>query len=391
MSLALQIMVATGMAGAPDPGAPETKQDEAAPQPSSFEHARPEAPLQGPGRDDEATAVRLVWDAPPSCSDESSMQARLDETMRLTLEDEPASRSRWVIARVRKEESGWSLRLWVPAEGVLSERSLSESSCEELERATLTIVAMLMPPVMIVPESTTPPPKAEDFNPGAELEPLGAEGLDALIGDPEPEPPPPPDPGGPDMEPPPASQLWGAIGFAGGGGRGEMPVAGGGGRITAALVFPVARLEFSGSYWRSRTVGLSLTELARARYSFVSAMVRGCGAPNLTDRIELSVCGGVEAGSVMANVDGAALLHGAGQPAVLVNVSTGLHVALLPTVVLTFGAETWIAALKARHRAFEGQLPDTRRLGWRMLAGVEFRFGGRRKARAFESRGKAST
>ncbi len=167
-----------------------------------------------------------------------------------------------------------------------------------------------------------------------------------------------------------------------------MPIGGGMGRITAALVWPNARLEFQGNYAGSRSVGLALAPQARARYSFVSGAVRGCGAPSLSERIEVSVCGGFEAGSVFANVDGAALLHGAGQPAVLLDVSGALHVVLVPTVALTFGAETWIATLKAQHRALEGNLPRTRRLGWRMLGGIEFRFGGRSKARAFERPGK---
>ena len=142
MSLALKMLLTLSMGTAPAPEEPDSPGAEPtlAPVPPPM----PPAPSTGPTRDDEASAVNLVWDAPSDgCSDSESMQARLDEAMQLDLADNTAARERWVIARVRKSGDVWTLRLWVAPEGGLSERALSESSCAELERATLTIVADL--------------------------------------------------------------------------------------------------------------------------------------------------------------------------------------------------------------------------------------------------------
>lgn len=369
MSLALISALALSLGGEPAP--PEEPPEE-----------RP-TPL-GPVRDDEASAVNLVWDAPPEdCSDAATMQARLDEAMKLQLEDDPAARERWVIARVRKVDDTWTLRLWVAPEGGLSERALTESSCAELERATLTIVAMLMPPVMVELEPT-PPPVPQDMMPPAPKEAMGEDELEALIADaPDPEKP-PPDPGGPDMAPPPPSKLRGAIGFAGTYGSGNMPAGAGGVVLTTALLIPNARFELVGNYLATRNIGLDTAPGARARYSMLSAALRGCGAPAVNAWVEVPVCGGIEAGSVMANVDGVDLLHGPGQPVVLMDVESGANVVLAPSVALKFAAQGWVSLLRAEHRLLDSTLSSSNRFGYRFIAGIEFRFGGRRKARAFE-------
>lgn len=335
-------------------------------------------------RDDEASAVHLVWDAPADeCSDAATMQARLDEAMKLQLPDDPSARERWVIARVRKDGETWTLRLWVAPEGGLSERALTERSCAELERATLTIVAMLMPPVM-VELNPAPPPTAGDITPPPKDDPMGSDELDALIADaPEAEPP-PPDPGGPDIEPPPSSKLRGAIGFSGGFGRGNMPAGAGGFAITTALLIPNGRFELVGNFWSTRNLGLPAAPDARARYRLLSAALRGCGVPAVGKRIEVPACGGIEAGNVLAEVDGAALLHGPGQPVVLLGVDSGIHVLLAPSVALKFIAHGWVSLRRAEHRALDSILSTSDRFGYRLSGGIEFRFGGGPKARAFE-------
>jgi len=350
------------------------------------EPAPPEEPPTpaGPVRDDEASAVNLVWDAPSEeCSDAATMQARLDEAMKLQLQDDPTARDRWVIARVRKVDDRWTLRLWVAPEGGLSERALSETSCAELERATLTIVAMLMPPVMVELDQT-PPPQAEDMNPPAPKEAMGEDELQALIGDAPEREPPPPDPGGPDMAPPPPSNLRGAIGFSGVYASGNMPAGAGGLAITSALLIPNARFELVGHYLSTRNIGLDTAPGARARYSVLSAALRGCGAPAVNKWVEVPVCGGLEAGSVIANVDGVDLLHGPGQAVVLLEVESGVNVVLAPTVALRLGAQGWVSLRRAEHRVLDSTLSRSDRFGYRFLGGIEFRFGGRRKARAFE-------
>ncbi|MCR9162802.1 MAG: hypothetical protein ACE37F_02455 [Nannocystaceae bacterium] len=339
-------------------------------------------PSEEPVRDDEASAVRLVWDAPTECSDAATMQARLDEAMKLQLDD-VATRQRWVIARVRKDGESWTLRLWVAPEGALSERALTETSCAELERATLTIVAMLMPPVMVELDAT-PPPSAGDMEPPPKAEAMGAEELEALIADaPEPEAP-PPDPGGPDMEPPAASKLRGAVGFSGGFGRGTMPAGAGGFAITTALLIPNGRFELVGNFWSTRNIGLPAAPDARARYRLLSAALRGCGAPRISKRIEVPACGGIEVGSVLAEVDGAALLHGPGQAVALLGADSGVHVLLAPSVALKFVAHGWVALRRAQHRALDSTLSTSDRFGYRFSGGIEFRFGGAPKARALK-------
>lgn len=349
--------------------------------------ARPDElePAAEPVRDDEASAVNLVWDAPADeCADAATMQARLDEAMELALEDDSAARQRWVIARVRKVEDGWALRLWVAPEGGLSERALTESSCAELERATLTIVAMLMPPVVHATDPV-PPPEPGDLQPPPRADGLYDDGeLQALIGDAPEADTPPPDPGGPDMAPPPPSEIQGAIGFEGGYSTGAMPSGAGGFAISGAMLVPSGRIVLVGSYWSTRNIGLDTAPGARGRYTSLLLGLRGCAAPRVGERVEIPACGGIEGGSVIANVDGAALLHGPGQAVVLLNVHSGVHVLLVPTVALKLGAQGWVALRQAEHRVLGSTLSRSNRFGYRLWGGVEFRFGGRRRARAFE-------
>lgn len=388
MSLVLKMLLALSMGTAPAPEEPDSPGTEssAAPEPVPLSEPWASDPAAGPVRDDDASAVNLVWDAPADgCSDPESMQARLDEAMELELADDASGRERWVIARVRKSGETWTLRLWVAPEGGLSERTITESSCTELERATLTIVAMLMPPVTFDP-NPKPPPEPEDMNPPEVEDPMGEQELEALIGDAPPADAPPPDPGGPDMEAPEGSKLRGAIGFAGGVGRGTMPATAGGLAITGALLFRRARFEVVGNFWGTRSIGLQAAEGARARYNLLSAAVRGCGVPRLGPRAELTLCGGAEAGSVLANVDGVSLLHGPGQAVVLIQTSMGANILLAPSVALTLDLQGWLSPLRAEHRALESTLSTGGLFGYRFLAGAEFRFGFRRKARDFERR-----
>ncbi|MGH1344397.1 MAG: hypothetical protein ACRBN8_22750 [Nannocystales bacterium] len=379
----MKMLLAMSMGTAPAPEEPESPDAESGLAPAPPTPPPMTTPVAGPARDDEASAVNLVWDAPADeCSDAAAMQARLDEAMTLELSDDVATRKRWVIARVRKTGEEWTLRLWVAPEGGLSERALSESSCAELERATLTIVAMLMPPVTLDPNPKSPP-KPEDMKPPVATEQLGDEELDALIGDAPADEKPPPDPGGPDMEAPSASKLRAAIGFAGGVGSGTMPATAGGLEVTGALLFRGGRIEAVGNFWGTRNIGLDAAENARARYNLLSAAFRGCGAPRVGP-VELTVCGGVEGGSILANVDGATLLHGPGQPFVLMQLTTGANVVLAPSVALTFDMQGWLSPIRARHQALDTTLSTGSLFGYRFLAGAEFRFGFRRKARAFE-------
>lgn len=340
----------------------------------------PEGPADAPVEVDMVESpVQLVWDAPEGCADGATMQVRLDEAMHLQVED-GTTRKRWVIARVRQDGEQWTLRLWAAPEGTLSERALAEASCAELERATITIVAMLMPAVMVEP-AAAPAPTPEDLEPKPAPEPMDANSLDALIGDAPESEPPPPDDGSPDMRAPPGSKLRGAVGFSGGYGRGTMPAPAGGLSVTAGLLLPKGRFELAGQYWGTRHIGLGSVRNARARYNLLSVALRGCGVPTIRS-VELPMCGMVEAGSVIANVDGAALLHGPGRPIVLTGTSMGLNLVIAPTVALKFGAEGWIAIAQAEHRVLNGVISRSRRLGYRISGGVEFRFGGRRKAQS---------
>lgn len=378
------MLLTLSMGTAPAPEEPDSPGAEPTLAPAPPPMPPPPAPSTGPTRDDEASAVNLVWDAPSDgCSDSESMQARLDEAMQLDLADNTAARERWVIARVRKSGDVWTLRLWVAPEGGLSERALSESSCAELERATLTIVAMLMPPVTFDPNPKSPP-TPQDMKPPEAADPMGDKELEALIGDAPPTEKPPPDPGGPDMEAPQPSKLRGAIGFAGGVGSGTMPATAGGLAITGALLFPGGRLETVGNFWGTRSIGIDAAENARARYNLLSGAVRGCAAPRVGPRAEITACGGLEAGSVLANVDGATLLHGPGQPFVLIELTAGTNILLAPSVAITLDLQGWVSPLRAEHRALDSTLSTGGVFGYRFLAGAEFRFGFRRKSRAFE-------
>ena len=386
MTLAYGWMLAVGLAGTGAPAlAPEAQPatetapstSEGSPPPEVETLARPAEPAP------KSAAVRLVWDAPEGCADQATMQSRLDASMGVDAAADPEARSRWVIARVRETPDAWTLRMWTSQDDALSERSLSEKNCEELERATVTIVAMLMPPAQVPAE---PDPKPESQPPPPD--PMDARELDALIDDVEPAPEPPAQPDGPTMKAPDPPSNRAGLSFEAAYGGGAMPSRGGGAILTAAAIVPSARFELRGTYLGTRDIGLDDVSGARGRFSYISGGLRGCGVPS-EGRVEFPICGGFEVGSVLANVQGVELLHGAGQTKVLLNVDTNVHVRLTNTVYLAFGLEGWLSVLRARHRTLNGDLAQSGRWGFRLSGGVEFRFGGRQKARALQ-RGQAA-
>ncbi|MEM6292452.1 MAG: hypothetical protein AAGA54_14350 [Myxococcota bacterium] len=361
--------------------------DDAAPEgePPPVEGASPPTAAVAPN----PAAVRLVWDAPEGCADQATMQQRLDASMGIEAAADPNERSRWVIARVRKTPESWTLRMWTSQDEALSERSLTEQNCAELERATVTIVAMLMPPPEAPPKpEQVPEPTPPPTPPPAPPDPMDAGELDALIEDVEPAPEPPAQPDGPTMAAPEAPSRRAGLSFEGVLGRGAMPARAGGLILTAAAILPSARFEVRGTYLGTRRLGLDDESGARGRFSFLSGGARACGVPG-QGRVEFPICGGFEVGSVLADVDGTDLLHGAGQTTALLNVDSNLHVRLTNTVFLAFGLEGWVSVLKARHRTLNGVLAASGRWGYRLSGGIEFRFGGRQKARAFEREERA--
>ncbi len=351
--------------------------------PAADERGGPDAPVDstqrrspnpdGPKPDPAPPGVQLVWDAPRQCASPEDMQARLDDAMGLS---DPSARDRWAIARVRQDEGRWTLRIWTAPGEALSERALQDDSCEALERAAVTIVAMLLPATVapaadLDPLGEAPPPPVVVFDDSA---------LAELIADIEDAPPAPTDDRVPTMEPPPDPPLHGSLGFAGTVGSNALPRRSGGVAVTPALVWPHARLELRAAYAGSRSVGIDFAPEARARFSLLTAAVRGCGVP-VEKRLEFPLCGGIEAGSLLAIVDGFRLLHGPGQPWVSVQVSGGMTFRATEHVALTAVAETWAALLRAHHRALAGDVAKSGRVGIRGLFGIEFRFGTRRRRR----------
>jgi hypothetical protein len=336
----------------------------------------PEPDVAAPLEHSPATGVHVAWDAPRACPSsaqvETSLAARLTD---LPVRVVPAAEAdRWAIARVRRDKGSWNLRLWMPTSNGLRDRSLDGPSCTALVEAAATIIAMTLEGELARETRAGPrEPDADDVaRDEAELEAALAGLLELRAGESAAlrDSSMPADPAeAQDLQP------RGAMRIDGGVGTGVLPNLNGGVAITGAVVWPHARIELRGAYWGGGVVQIDANDDARARFTLLSATVRGCGVP-VSRRWDFPICVGVETGGVMGRIEGLRFLHAPVLPWLGVHLASMIAWAPIPRLSVVATLEPWIAALRSRHSAITGEIHASNRVGFRGYLGLEVRFGG---------------
>jgi hypothetical protein len=322
--------------------------------------------------------IHLAWDAPGGCPDAETvagdLQDRLSSSGLPARVVEAADADRWAIARATRRRGTWNLRLWMPTATGLRDRTLDGPSCAALGQAAATIVAMTLEGELAARDTTDADPDAEEVaRDEADLEAALASLLeirDRAEGSTA--PPAAPDPPEAEDKPPPR----GALRLDGGIGTGALPSIDGGLTLSGAAVWTRARLEVRGAYWGGGIVEIDADREARARFTLLSATIRGCGIPRAARRWTFPICVGAEAGGVLGQIAGLRFLHAPTQPWIGLHVASMIVWAPIPRVAVVGTLEPWVAALVARHVAITGEVHSTGRVGIRGFLGLEVRFGG---------------
>lgn len=247
----------------------------------------------------ERARVEFRWDAPAGCPGEAEVLAELERLLGGPLAERGGPRLT-AIARVRQEPGqGYDLRLWtVRDEGTL-QRSLSNAECEAVAKAAALIAAMAIDPSVL-----------ERMADGTEAAEVAAEAKTVT----EPEPPPEIEEkeeekkevaSGERVEPR-RRALRGAVRVGAGISGGDLPGVGALVRLTAALVWPKARLELEASYGPVRKARYDDRQDRGVDLQLATATLRGCPVWR-TRRVEFPLCGGVEVGAMYGRGVGYAL------------------------------------------------------------------------------------
>lgn len=280
----------------------------------------------------ERPAVEFRWDAPAGCPGEAEVTAELERLLGGPLVGRGGQRVT-AIARVRQEPgAGYDLRLWtVRDEGTL-QRSLVHAECEAVAKAAALIAAMAIDPsaldrvgeakaaAEVAAEATTvtdpePPPLAE---PEVKTE-VKTEAPASV---------PSPAPG----RGPRARALRGAVRVGAGVAYGDLPGVGALTRMTAALVWPRARLELEASYGPVRKARYQDREDRGVDLQMATATLRGCSVWRVR-RVDFPICGGAEIGA----------MYGRGVGFALTNEGRLLFAALQATAMVLFAPHPRVA------------------------------------------------
>jgi hypothetical protein len=333
--------------------------------------------------------VVVEWTGVEGCPAREAVQEQIvDRLARIEGDTQAAI----VIALVAREGGGYVLDLRVRTPTATAERTLWADDCELLGRATAVIVGIAVDPgttrehllgaELLPPDvgGSVPPPPGVPEAAEPEPTPLSEPGAE-----PEPEAEPAPtrqDAARPSPGPEPTARrrskipLDGAIGGSAGGQLGVLPgftpTVGG----AVALVGQTWRAEAHFGHWFQTRRSFPAEPSVGARFSMWSGGVRGCGV--LRPRpIEVPVCAGVDLGEMRADGFGADInreVRSLWSAAVL---APGVIWMARPFFGLALGVEGLVNLTRP---GFAGEdrplLHRPAAVGFRVRAGLEFRFGG---------------
>ncbi len=254
--------------------------------------AVPEAPPAAPVAD-------LHWSAPEGCPRADEIEAMVVHR----LGDDAERPLLRVDATITTADEGFVLDLRLRRADQDDRRSIESARCEALGRATALLVALALDPVAVArtlaaprteapPPSTTPPPTEDPAPTAPSLPPPETPPLES----PPAEPSTPPTRVPPSPSPSPASNPTPTlhIGAEGGAQLGALPGISGVGGLATALTWPGLRVELAGVVLTPRTREASE---AGVRVMLGAVALRACLRMR-RPRLEIPLCGGVEAGAM---------------------------------------------------------------------------------------------
>ncbi|MCY1065882.1 hypothetical protein OV090_13965 [Nannocystis sp. RBIL2] len=323
--------------------------------------------------------VEFRWDAPASCPVEAEVVAELERLLGGLLVERKGPRLT-AIARVRQEPGGgFDLRLWTVSDEGTLQRSLTHAQCDALARAGALIAAMAIDPSVlermseetdaaeVAAEARTvedPEPLPEPEPPAPEPEPAPAEPAQ-----PEPEPP----------KPPPEKKkkerrVRGGVRLGAGLSFGDLPGVGALLRLTPALIWPRARLEFEVGYGPLRRARFDDTPDRGADLQLAVGAVRGC--PLLHARkFEFPLCAGLELGALYGRGVGYEITSEARQLFVALHLAPGVFYAVHPRVAVGGIVEGAVHVVRPRFVVENlGEIYRSALASVRALLAVEVRF-----------------
>lgn len=233
--------------------------------------------------------VLFRWDAPAAgCPDESEAIAALEHAFGGPLRGEGPRVT--LIARVRKDGDEFDLRLWFIRDGQDPlTRTFRLPNCRALVEAGAVIAAMTLQP--------GPPP-----SPGGSVRPMTT--VEAPTSSPSSTAA-----STPAVTPPRASPtaradrvrlgMRPALGLS----LGDLPSVGALIRLALSLRWPRARLEFELSSGLPHSLHLMGGELVHIDLQTRTGIIRGCPVFTVR-RVEFPLCGGIEAGAILARASG---------------------------------------------------------------------------------------
>lgn len=313
-------------------------------------------------------AAEVTWRAPPGCPTESAVRDRVSELLvgtagmagaAVELQVEALADGRWRLHAVLRGPSGGG------------ERTLDADDCDALAEAAALLTAIAAQPSLAV---TMPPPSLAGIvplPPAAESEAPSA--TDRV-------PPPavrPAQEAAPVPPPPPTAKpraRWGSLAL-------------GSGVAVGVLATPMAVLRAAGgvrgrrwsaaltqTFWLPRDMPGAESSEVGGRMWLWAAGLRGCGIP-VEGRVEVDLCGAVEAGAVTGRGIGA-LTQSLRQTSAWLALSggPGLGVLLGARVRLTLGVDLLVVAARPHFAVIGGgEVCCSAWVGGRALLGVELR------------------
>lgn len=257
---------------------------------------------------DTQPGLKLTWDAPPNCPSDARVRATIKEALENYTPPKPVS----AAVLVRHTAAGFELTISLDKDGKHSERTLEGTSCDELSDAAALILVMTVDP-RFKGSSLQQSPSPTDGAHEADLQPNS-------IPEPRPAPAPAPAPRsnrGLEMNSAKPSssleerdistrteQLRFVSDAQVGLGWGPLPRFGSMVELGLGVGAHLWRAGVIASYW-PETQGSSFPDSNRSVRAQLWAMgVQACGEP-ATKRFSFPLCGGVQAGQMIAHGRGA--------------------------------------------------------------------------------------
>jgi hypothetical protein len=317
--------------------------------------------------------VELHWNAPAGCPVEEEVRGRLGALLGSAPAHEPIAAS---VDVERAANGDYSARLVVEMGAHRSERTLTASQCSALADATALVIAVTVDPASTLGEALEPDPIAAEPSAIPEPEAAIATPTEAdAQGTSEPLAAAPHTASAP-AKPGRSRRIVGVhVRALGNVDYGTLPGVSGaiGGAIGAhGRRF---RFEVSGAWTFAREATVSSNPDASGRVALWAIAARGCGVPKW-GRIELPLCGAVEAGALEGEGTGATVnATTARRPWVALTAGPALAFVPVPRVAILVGADLVVPLWRAQFLVGDELVHQPFYVGVRAGLGVELRFG----------------